>query len=111
MSVERERKRPQIQCYLAYHPHSFNVIVGAWQRLGITEMKWMCSLADKREWILFRTSHITTHKDDDSFLVYFHAFAVSAFKCLHFVIQQVRIYGTIVGIEDVCWCYLDTRCD
>jgi hypothetical protein len=55
-------------------------MVGAWQRLGITEMKWMCSLADKMEWILFRTSHVTTHKDDDSFLVYFHALAASAFK-------------------------------
>ena len=73
--------------------------------------KWMCSLADKREWILFRTSHVIAHTDDDSFLVYFHAFAVSAFKCLCFVIQQVRIYGTTVGIKDVCWCYLDTRCD
>jgi len=59
----------------------------------------MCSLADKREWILFRTSHVTTHKDDDPFLIYFHAFTVSAFKCLCFVIQQVRIYSTVVGIK------------
>jgi len=85
-------------------------MVGAQQRLGIAEMKWMCSLADKTEWILFRTSHVTTHKDI-SFLVYFHAFAVSAFKCLSFVMEQVRIYATLAGIKDVPWCYLDTRCE
>jgi len=86
-------------------------MVGAWQRLGFTEMKWMCSLANKRQWILFRTSHVTAHTDDDSFLVYFHAFAFSTSKCLRFVMQQVRIYSTIVGIEGFCWCYWDIRCE
>jgi len=71
-------------------------MVGARQRLGIAEMKWMCSLADKTEWILFRTNHVTTPKDI-SFLVYFHAFAVSAFKCLSFVMEQVRIYATLLA--------------
>jgi hypothetical protein len=71
-------------------------------------MKWMCSLADKREWILFRRSHVTTHKDDDSFLAYFHTFAVSSLKRSRYVMEQVRIYGTLVGIKDVSWWYLDT---
>jgi hypothetical protein len=71
-------------------------MVGAWERLGITEMKWMCSLADKRERIFAITSHVTTHRNGNYFLVWFHAFAVSAFKCLRFVIEQVRIYATLI---------------
>ena len=84
-------------------------MVGAWQTLGITEMKWMCSFVDKRQWTLFITSHVTAHMDDDSFLVYFHAFAVSAFECLRFVTQPVTIHSTTVGTKAVCWCYWDTR--
>jgi hypothetical protein len=87
------------------------VVVGAQQRLGIAEKKWIFCLSYKRGWKLFRTNHVTTHRDDDSFLVYLRAFAVSTFKCSGFVIQQVRIYATLVGLKDASWCYLDIICE
>jgi hypothetical protein len=86
-------------------------MVGAGQRLSIIEMKWIFCLSYKRGWKLFRTSHVTTHRDDDSFLVYFQAFAVATFMSSGFVIQQVKIYVTLVGLRGASWCSLDTRCE
>lgn len=87
------------------------MVVGARQRLGITDKKWIFCLSYKRGWKLFRTSHVTTHRDDDSYLVYFHAFAVFTFKCSGFVLRQLRIHATLVDLKDASWCYLDIICE
>jgi hypothetical protein len=56
LSVERDH---QFNAILHITHAASRMMVDAWQRLGITEKKWIFCLSYKRGWKLFITSHVT----------------------------------------------------